>query len=186
MNRQIQDLTDVSRIETEQLHVDLAPTHFSTIISETLLSVTGPCVAKEIEIKLDLPSELPPIMGDAGRLIQVLTNLLSNACKYSPEKTAITITLHAEEMAWPPNTPPRRMVICAVRDEGYGMSEEDVAKLFTKFFRSENPDIRKATGTGLGLVITQGLVELHNGRIWVESELGKGTTFSVAIPQNRE
>lgn len=184
MNRQIQDLTDVSRIETGQLRVELASTHFSTIISETLLTVTGPAVAKEIEIKLDLPSELPPIIGDAGRLIQVLTNLLSNACKYSPEKTAVTVTFHTEEIAWPEDTPPRPMVVCAVRDQGYGMSEEDVAQLFTKFFRSENPDIRKAAGTGLGLVITQGLVELHNGRIWVESALGEGTTFSIAIPQD--
>ncbi len=186
MNRQIQDLTDVSRIETGQLRVDLASTHFSTIISETLLTVSGPCVGKDIEIKLDLPSDLPPIMGDTGRLVQVLTNLLSNACKYSAEKTAVYVTLHTEEMAWPEETPPRPMVICAVRDEGYGMSEEDVAQLFTKFFRSENPDIRKATGTGLGLVITRGLVELHNGRLWVESELGKGTTFSFAIPQDIE
>jgi len=184
MNRQIQDLTDVSRIETGQLRVDLASTHFSTIISETLLTITGPAATKEIEIKLDLPSELPPIMGDAGRLVQVLTNLLSNACKYSPEKTTVTVSLYTEEMAWPEDTPPRPMIVCAVRDEGYGMSEEDVEQLFTKFFRSENPDIRKATGTGLGLVITQGLIELHNGRMWVESELGKGTTFSIAIPQD--
>ncbi len=183
MGRQIQDLTDVSRIETGQLAVELTTTHFSTIISETLQTVTGPCTSKGIELNLNLPSDLPPVWGDTGRLVQVLTNLLSNACKYSPENTTVTITIHAKEISCPEDTPPRPMVICVVQDEGYGMSEEDVEKLFTKFFRSSNPDIRKATGTGLGLVISQGLVELHNGRMWVESTLGIGTTFSFAIPQ---
>ena len=75
------------------------------------------------------------------------------------------------------------MVVCSVKDRGYGISEEDLKRLFTKFFRANDPNIRKATGTGLGLSITKGIVELHNGRIWVESELGQGTTFHFAIPQ---
>jgi signal transduction histidine kinase len=71
-----------------------------------------------------------------------------------------------------------------VRDHGYGISEADQQKLFTKFFRSDDANIRQAKGTGLGLSITKGIVELHNGRIWLESELGRGTTFFFAIPQS--
>ncbi len=75
------------------------------------------------------------------------------------------------------------MVLCCVKDNGYGISPEDLEKLFTKFFRSNNPNIRKANGTGLGLSITKGIIELHGGKIWVESEVGKGTTFQFTIPQ---
>jgi signal transduction histidine kinase len=75
------------------------------------------------------------------------------------------------------------MVVCSVRDHGYGISEEDVQKLFTQFFRSEDPNIRQAKGTGLGLSITKGIIELHDGEIWVESTVGEGTTFAFSVPQ---
>jgi signal transduction histidine kinase len=75
------------------------------------------------------------------------------------------------------------MVYCCVKDSGYGISPEDVEKLFTKFFRSNDPNIRQAKGTGLGLSITKGIIELHGGEIWVESKLGAGTSFQFTIPQ---
>ena len=72
---------------------------------------------------------------------------------------------------------------CGVQDHGYGISEEDQKKLFTQFFRADDPNIRKSKGTGLGLSITKGIVEMHGGQIWVESEVGSGTTFYFTIPQ---
>jgi signal transduction histidine kinase len=75
------------------------------------------------------------------------------------------------------------MVWCCVKDSGYGISEPDLEKLFTKFFRSDDPNIRQAKGTGLGLSITKGIIELHGGEIWVESKLGEGTSFQFTIPQ---
>ena len=183
MSRQIQDLTDISRIETGQLHIEVSPVSFSNIISETLQTVRGPCDSKSIELNLDLPPDLPLIQADQGRLVQVMTNLLSNACKYSPEATAVDLTLHTELISIAENTPPQPMVVCSVKDSGYGISEENVKKLFTKFFRADDPNIRKAPGTGLGLSITKGIIEIHGGKIWAESELGKGTTFSFCIPQ---
>ena len=75
------------------------------------------------------------------------------------------------------------MVQCSVQDQGYGISEEDQASLFTKFFRADDPNIRQAPGTGLGLSITKGIVELHGGEIWVESALSQGTTFHFTLPQ---
>ena len=182
MSQQIQDLTDISRIETGQLLVESSPTAFTNIISDTLQTIRGPYDEKEIELHLDMPTNLPMIMADNGRLVQVLTNLLSNACKYSPENTDVTVNIYADEMVLEDEQATIPVVICTVKDNGYGISEEDQAKLFTKFFRAEDPNIRKATGTGLGLSITKGIVELHGGQMWVESEINNGTTFSFAIP----
>ena len=186
MSQQIQDLTDISRIETGQLRVETSPTAFANIVSETLQTVRGPFDEKEIELQLDLPTDLPLIMADNGRMVQVLTNLLSNAYKYSPEKTAVLVTIYPDALIIDPENPPQPVVVCSVKDNGYGISLEDQEKLFTKFFRAEDPNIRKATGTGLGLSITKGIIELHHGKIWVESEPGHGTTFSFAIPQATE
>jgi len=183
MSKQIQDLTDISRIETGRLRMEKAPIAFSNIVSETLQSVQGPCDSKNIELHLDLPSDLPLILADKERLVQVLTNLISNACKYSPPKTKVDIILKSEPIALKEGHTPIPMIVCSVKDNGYGISEDDQKKLFTKFFRAEDPNIRKATGTGLGLSITKGIIEMHGGKIWVESELGSGTTFYFAIPQ---
>ncbi len=183
MSQQIQDLTDISRIETGQLRVEASPTGFTNIVSDTLQTIRGPFDEKQIELHLDMPPDLPMVMGDNGRLVQVLTNLLSNACKYSPEETDVYVKIYADEMVIKDEQRPTPVVICSVKDNGYGISAEDQAKLFTKFFRAEDPNIRKATGTGLGLSITKGIVELHGGHMWAESEINKGTTFSFAIPQ---
>jgi signal transduction histidine kinase len=183
MGQLIQDLTDISRIETNHLRVELAPVSFTNVISDTLQIVRGPCDGKSINLHLDLPTDLPLVLGDKERLVQVTTNLLSNACKYSPPETDVDVIVRATMMAVKPDQPEQPMVICSIKDKGYGISEEDLKQLFTKFFRADDPNIRKATGTGLGLSITKGIVELHNGRIWVESELGQGTTFHFVIPQ---
>jgi signal transduction histidine kinase len=183
MSKQIQDLTDISRIETGRLRMEPTPTAFTNIITETLQIVQGPCDSKNIELHLDLPADLPLILADKERLVQVLTNLLSNACKYSPEDTDVHVTFREEWISSGEERPPIPVVICSVKDDGYGISEEDQQNLFTKFFRAEDPNIRKATGTGLGLSITKGIIEFHGGKIWVESALGNGTTFHFSIPQ---
>ncbi|HEX6384960.1 MAG TPA: GAF domain-containing protein [Anaerolineae bacterium] len=194
MSQQIQDLTDISRIETGQLHMEFAPTAFANIINETLQIVQGLCDEKGIRVHLDLPADLPLVMGDTSRLVQVLTNLLSNACKYSPPDTDVFVTFKATTLSPSISSPSASpsaddekpalpVVLCTVRDNGYGIAEVDRKRLFTKFFRSEDPNVRQAKGTGLGLSITKGIVELHGGQIWVESELHKGTTFYFTIPQ---
>ena len=178
MGQQIQDLTDVSRIETKQLHMDFAPTALSQVIKETMQTIQN--VADEKQISIHVPENLdglPQVMADKSRLIQVFTNLLSNACKYSPPETDVYVHLQTHEQDGEP------VVRCAVQDSGYGISDEDQQKLFTKFFRADDPNIRKSKGTGLGLSITKGIIELHGGEIGVDSKLGKGTTFHFAIPQ---
>lgn len=183
MSQQIQDLTDISRIETGQLHVEMLPMAFTNVVSDTLQSVRALFEDKKTELHVDLPDDLPVVMADKDRMVQVLINLLSNACKYSPPESDVYLTFKTGEMALHSEDKVEPVVLISVRDTGYGISEEDQKKLFTKFFRADDPNIRKSTGTGLGLSITHGIVELHNGRIWVESELGKGTTFHIALPQ---
>lgn len=183
MSQQVQDLTDISRIETGQLHVELAPTSFENIVSETMQTVKGICDEKKVRIHLELPGELPLIMADKGRMVQVLTNLLSNACKYSPPDADVTLTCMARVVQQGETAEMKPMIWCRIKDNGYGISQEDLDQLFTKFFRSDDPNIRQAKGTGLGLSITKGIIELHGGEIWVESQLGKGTSFQFVIPQ---
>ncbi|PVE35196.1 hypothetical protein DC030_14905 [Enterococcus faecalis] len=94
-------MTDISRIETGRLLIVLEPIAFANVISETLPTVQGLCDQKQIRLHLDLPPDLPPVMGDKERLVQVLTNLLSNACKYSPSHTDVMVILRAEERPSP-------------------------------------------------------------------------------------
>jgi signal transduction histidine kinase len=183
MGTLIQDLTDISRIETGHLHINPAAVPFASVVSETLQTTQRLADEKGIHLHLDLPVDLPPVMADQQRLVQVLTNLISNACKYSPPDTDVDVVVQAESIVMKEGEPPRPMVVCSVRDHGYGISATDQAKMFTKFFRSGNPDIRQSPGTGLGLSITKGIVELHGGRIWFESKLGEGTTFHFTVPQ---
>lgn len=183
MERLIRDLSDFSRVDRGLLKVEARPTAFPTVISEALESLQENFISKEIQVNLDIPADLPLVLGDKQRLVQVLINLLSNAFKYSPEGAQLFVVLQplsGDEKGLDPSRP---VILCSVRDTGYGMSESDLAKVFNKSFRADDPNIRKAPGTGLGLMITKGLVELHGGRIWVESKLGYGTTFSFTIPQ---
>lgn len=183
MNQQIQDLTDISRIETGKLHVNIASISIIEVVNETLQIIQGLADEKDIRLHLQLPEDLPMVLADKDRIAQVMTNLLSNACKYSPPNTDVELCFETKMMPNGSSETVMPMVICSVRDHGYGISEEDLQKLFTKFFRSEDPNIRQAKGTGLGLSITKGIIELHKGEIWVESTVGEGTTFAFSVPQ---
>lgn len=176
MSTLVSDLLDISRIETGRLKLDIRPESLPEIIEETLRTTQRQIEEKSQELELALPADLPEVMVDRARIIQVMTNLISNAYKYTPNggQIQISATYRTNGVG--------EYVMCAVKDSGVGMSEEDLSKLFTKFFRSSNPAVRDVPGTGLGLSITKSLIELHGGQIWVESELGNGTTFSFSMP----
>ncbi|MCA0455842.1 MAG: GAF domain-containing protein [Chloroflexi bacterium] len=183
MNTLVSDLNDVTKLQTNNLSVELAPIDFRTVVSETLRPLTRQIEEKEQLLTLRLPERLPNILADQNRLIQVMTNMVSNAWKYSPENTEIVIA--AEVQAKTLDNKGRDQgasLHVSVKDGGIGMSPEDLAKLFTPYFRSENPLTREQPGTGLGLTITRGIIQQHKGEVWVESELGKGTTFHFTIP----
>ena len=119
-----------------------------------------------------MPAGLPALDADAFRLQQILANLLTNAIKFTPGGGTVTLSARAE----------RGDVVLAVQDTGIGIKPEDVPKLFKEFERLEGSRTHRAEGTGLGLALTRHLVELHGGRVEVESRPGSGSTFSVWLP----
>ncbi|MEM9774462.1 MAG: GAF domain-containing protein, partial [Chloroflexota bacterium] len=140
MQRLIKDLTDVSRLDTDQLSIEPEPMPIGTVISETITTIQAVADKKNINIHLDMLSHSPIVLGDQERLVQVMTNLMSNACKYSPENSNVYVSLSNGG----------NQIKLAVKDEGFGISPDDQAKMFTRFFRSEDPNVRQAPGTGLG------------------------------------
>ena len=127
-----------------------------------------------------IPS-LPEVWADRLRVAQVLTNLVSNAHKYTPEGGTIILGAEATPNQWDPEGA-KRVVHLWVRDNGIGIGIEDQTKIFQRFFRSDDMKAREVPGTGLGLNITKSLVEMQGGRIWFDSEFRKGTTFHFTIP----
>ena len=168
----VSDLSDISRIETGRLRLQLTSVPVARYVQETVAAMRPQVEGRRHRLSLDLPADLPPALADRTRLVQIVTNLMSNACKYTPEGGQIRIQARAQG----------GRVHIAVVDSGIGMSAEDQARLFTQFFRSENPAVREQQGWGLGLNVTRRLVELQGGEMGVSSELGKGSTFWFSLP----
>jgi signal transduction histidine kinase len=168
--RMVSDLLDLSRMEAGTVKYDVEPVELKEF-SESLVQTHGSLRADHL-IQLEVPDDIPKILADRDRLHQVLINLLTNATRYSPEGTIITVGAH----------PDGNEVVVSVRDQGIGISGEDVDRIFEKFAMLPKPAWVKK-GTGLGLFITRGIVEAMGGRIWLESEQGKGTTFFFTIPR---
>jgi signal transduction histidine kinase len=168
----VADLQDVSRIETGQLRLEVKPTSFMAALEDALQSTQGQIEDRSQGLTVDVPDDLPQVMADPARLAQILINLLSNACKYTPEGGRVDVRASMNG----------GHVQCFVSDTGIGISPEDQAMLFTKFFRSADSAVRDMPGTGLGLCIVKNLVELQGGEIEVDSQIGKGTTFAFTVP----
>ena len=168
----VSDLLDVSRIETGNLRLEREPTDLTSALKDALQATQGQIEARSQQLTVKVPENLPLIHADPARLTQILINLLSNAYKYTSEGGYIRVR------AWQQDG----YVHCAVSDTGIGISPDDQAKLFTKFFRSEDPAAQEMPGTGLGLCIVKNLVELQGGQVEVESQLGQGTTFAFTVP----
>lgn len=167
----VDNLLDVTRIEAGTLSVTPEPIDVATVVEEACNGLARAAGRHTVEMP-DLTG-LPPVSADPRRLLQVLTNLLSNAAKFSPEGTPITIDASAD----------RGMVTLSVHDEGRGFAPEQAEKLFTKFLQLPDEHGRKEQGHGLGLAICKGIVETQGGRIWAASDgPGKGSTFSFTIP----
>ena len=169
----IDDLLDISRIESGSLDLTLTELEVQGEIQEVIRSIQDQIDQKEMCVILDVPPELSSVRADRLRFSQVMTNLLGNACKYSP--VGATTTIKAIEVGG--------YIQFDVSDTGIGMSKADLSRLFTKFFRAVTSSTREVSGTGLGLFITRHLVEAQEGKIWVESEEGKGSTFSFTLPR---
>ena len=177
----VSDLSDISRIEAGRMRLEYSSIPIKESIMEAVRSVQTQINEKKQTTELQLSDDNPNVWCDHTRLTQILANLLSNAIKYTPNNGTITILEQKTQNRWDPKGAPE--VICVqITDTGYGISPEDQKKIFQKFFRSEDQNIREAPGTGLGLNITRHLVEMQGGRIWFESQVGKGTSFYFTIP----
>jgi signal transduction histidine kinase len=177
----VSDLADVSRIEAGRLKLEFRAVEIRDIVEEVTRSLDHDIKEKGQTIQVEIPGDLPSVWGDRVRIIQVATNLLSNAHKYTPQGGIITIKAERANNKWDP-TGPSEVVRVSVEDTGIGLTPEDQEQIFTKFFRSSDPKAREAPGTGLGLNITKYLVEMQGGKIWFESEYEKGTAFQFTIP----
>lgn len=173
MNALLGDLADIAQIEAGYLRLEPAPIALSAALEAVLHSLRSRIQAKAQQVIIDLPSDLPLVCADELRLMQILSNLMSNASKYTPTDGQITVSARQREA---------QAVEITVRDTGIGMSMDDQRRVFEKFFRASDEQVRQESGTGLGLNITRYLIELHGGCIWFESELGAGTTFCFTIP----
>lgn len=168
----VSDLSDISRVETGRLQLKLGAVNVAEAAQEASDSLKSQIEGKSQTLTLNLPTDLPPVHADKARVQQILSNLLSNAHKYSPSGARLTLTAeHADAH-----------VRVNVTDTGFGISPADQAKLFTQFFRSDDSHIREQTGWGLGLHITKLLIELQGGQMTVQSELGQGSTFAFTLP----
>ncbi len=168
MNRMIQDLLDVKRMESGQLTTDLKPELPATIINDTIDMLRPLAAGSTIMLEAHIEDDLPPVLADAARIQQVLSNLVGNAVKFTPRSGRITVC--AEHID--------REVRFGVIDTGPGIPAEQLPHIFGRFWQAKS-DHR---GIGLGLAIAKGIVEAHNGRIWVESHLGLGSTFYFTLP----
>jgi len=167
----INDVLDLSKIEAGQLELELSD-YCVQDITQTVRSTLEPLASdKKLAFKLELARELPPGHGDGRRLTQVLINLVGNAIKFT-DAGEVAIKAEANNGAF----------YVAVRDTGPGISAADQAKLFQEFQQADNAITRKKGGTGLGLAISKRIIEMHGGKIWVESQPGQGTTFTFTLP----
>jgi len=169
MNTMIQDLVDSARIEAGELRVEKQPVDLERFICD-LLERAKAMMDDVHRARIEIGAELAPVHSDPDRLERILLNLLTNALKYSPSSSEVTIK--AEKTG--------QEAIISVADCGVGIAPEDIPHIFERFYQPRSG--RRSGGLGLGLHITKTLVEAHGGRIWVESELGKGSTFYFTLP----
>jgi len=171
----INDILDLSKIEAGKMELAFEKVDLVELIKSVMTTTGGLIKDKPIRLNADIPTELPPVYVDTIRVRQVLINLLSNASKFT-EAGTITVRARLQE------SDTRSMVLVSVNDTGQGIAQDDLAKLFQAFSQVDGSPTRRTGGTGLGLAISRNLVELHGGSIWVESTVGKGTTFSFTLP----
>jgi signal transduction histidine kinase len=172
MLRLVDDLLAVAKIEAGKLQLDLKEADLHALVRYNLELHSLLAEHRQISLSLSFRGSLPKLKIDPAKIEQVLNNLISNAIKFSPSGTTIDVAVVKQD-----NT-----VVVAVRDQGSGIPADDLNKLFKPFGRTRVKSITGEQSTGLGLMIARRIIEGHQGKIWVESEVGKGSTFSFSLP----
>ncbi|KYK21295.1 hypothetical protein AYK24_09410 [Thermoplasmatales archaeon SG8-52-4] len=167
----VNDILDVSRLDTDTMRFEMEKIDIVKILDEIAEDMKATIESKNLKLETVIPRDLPKIMGDKNRLPQVLKNLFVNAIKFTDNGS---ISLIAEKK--------ENHIMISIKDTGIGIPKDDLKKIFTKFYQSYTGDDRKNEGTGLGLFICKEIIQRHNGQIWAESEIGKGSSFIIKIP----
>jgi two-component system sensor histidine kinase/response regulator len=170
LNRMIGEMLDLDRMEAGKIRLNPKPVDMNALVREVI--GRAQVASDNHVIKTDLDRALPIVIADPDRLVQVLSNLVSNAIKYSPEGGEVGLTTRAED----------GMVHVSVSDHGIGIAPEFVNRLFGRYERFESNRTSKVVGTGLGLAISRQIIELHGGKIWVDSQVGAGSNFQFTVP----
>jgi two-component system phosphate regulon sensor histidine kinase PhoR len=166
----INELLELSRIESGRVPLNLASTRPIDILNPAYERLSLQAERAGLSLNLECPADLPPVLADGTRIQQVLVNLLHNAIKFTSAGGQVTVSA----------TQQGQTIHFAVADTGIGIDADDLPRIFERFYKVDRS--RATRGTGLGLAIARHLVEAHNGRIWVESEVGQGSTFYFTLP----
>jgi signal transduction histidine kinase len=178
----LNDLLNLSKIESGKIELKFEEVELKHLVEVTVSSLQPQADVKLIRMVSEIPEGLSPVNGDKEKIEQILINLIGNAIKFTPEggNIYVTATPFPEEGGF------GNKIAISVRDTGVGIPAEHLGSIFDKFFQVEGSLQRSVSGTGLGLAITKGLVEAHQGKIWAESEVGKGSTFTFTLPVSEE
>jgi signal transduction histidine kinase len=169
MNRMIQDLLDVKRMESGRLSIEAKPESAASLVNDTVEMLRPIATGSSIILEADVVDNLLPVVADAARIQQVLSNLVGNAVKFTPRDGRVIVCAEAIDGG----------VRFGVIDNGPGIPPDQVPHIFGRFWQAMPSDRR---GIGLGLAIAKGIVEAHGGMIWVESHVGLGSTFYFTLP----
>jgi signal transduction histidine kinase len=172
LSHMITEYMDITKLESGAHPLRLAPVRINPLIDRVLLLLTPVAAKRDISIVRHLAPDLPALLADADLIAQALTNLIANAIKYSPVKTEITVEARDASGG----------LLVEVSDHGYGISADALPHIFEKFYRVPSVEDTDVPGTGLGLALVREIVELHGGRVTVQSEPEVGSTFSVRLP----
>jgi signal transduction histidine kinase len=172
MTSLISDLSDINHIESGRMKFDLTAFDLREVVADVSDSLRERIGNRQQTLRVEIEDDLPLVYADSTRINQVITNLMSNAHKYTPEGGELVLR------SWPNG----RFAFVSMQDNGYGISEENQEKLFSQFFRAEDKEVREQPGWGLGLSIVRRMVEAQEGEISFESKLGEGSTFTFSIP----
>jgi len=172
LEKRLADLLDIVKTGSGKLQLQFEPVDMKSLIQGSCLQVSPLLRNKDQKLVTDLPDAIPIIHGDGPRLEQVMLNLMTNAAKFTQAGGTITIRARQQDNG----------LVVDVRDNGIGIAREEQARLFKPYSRLSS-DRQRHPGLGLGLALSKQVVELHGGRIWVESEPGKGSTFSFFVPR---
>ncbi len=182
MQHLVNDIRDMEFLEANrELKLELSSLDMRPVLDDAFSTVQQAFEEKNQTVDLDVPEDLPEVYADRTRLNQIFINFLTNANKYTPAEGHVIVRARAVDNEWDAQGA-RRVVHIEFQDNGYGISQEDLERLFEKYFRSTNQKALDEKGTGLGLTLTRRLIEQQGGKIWVESELDVGTTFHFTLP----